>query len=28
MVALQSLEEGQSFVSPAFNPDFAKRLFG
>ncbi len=28
MIALQSLEEWQWFVSPAFNPDFASRLFG
>ncbi len=28
MVALQRLEEGQRFVSPAFGPDLAKQLFG
>jgi DNA-binding NarL/FixJ family response regulator len=27
VVALRCLEEGQCFVSPAFNPDFAKQLF-
>lgn len=28
MVALHRVEEGQSFVSPAFDPDLAKQLFG
>jgi DNA-binding NarL/FixJ family response regulator len=28
MVALQRLEEGQCFVSPAFSPDLARELFG
>jgi two-component system, NarL family, response regulator NreC len=28
MVALHRVEEGQRFVSPAFNPDLAKQLFG
>lgn len=28
MVALHHLEEGQCFVSPAFNPDLAQELFG
>jgi DNA-binding NarL/FixJ family response regulator len=27
-IALQCLEEGQCFVSPAFNQTFAKQLFG
>jgi DNA-binding NarL/FixJ family response regulator len=27
VVALRSLEKGQCFVSPAFNPDFARQLF-
>ena len=28
MVALHRLEEGRCFVSPAFDPDLAKQLFG
>jgi len=28
MVALQRLDEGQPFVSPAFDPDLAQQLFG
>jgi len=28
MVALQRVEQGQSFVSPAFDDDLAKQLFG
>ena len=28
IVALHRLEEGQCFVSPAFDPDLAKQLFG
>jgi DNA-binding NarL/FixJ family response regulator len=28
MVALQRIDQGQRFVSPAFDPDLAKQLFG